>query len=90
MRQPPGLASTEEFAIVVWDDTGNGEQVGQPQDLYAGGVQFEPVPASGASTSARVLAASGGVAGVGILLFPLVRRMRRSDGPGFRARRSGR
>ena len=82
MRQPSGLASTDEFAMVVWYDTRNGEQVGQTQDLYAVGVQFEPFPASGASTSARALAASGGVVGVGILLFPFVRRMRRSDRAG--------
>lgn len=69
MRTPPGIASTNAMAVFAWDDTRNTIKLGDGQDIYAGAVQFNPV-GSGGSTEARyALAASGGVALVGLILL---------------------
>jgi hypothetical protein len=47
VRQPPGIASSDAVAHVVWDDTRNGNQVTQTQDLYAASAQYEPLAATG-------------------------------------------
>ena len=52
IRQPPGLVSRDEFTLVVWDDTRNGNDVTQTQDLYSSIVQYQAL-SSGATPSAK-------------------------------------
>jgi hypothetical protein len=66
---PPGIASTNKFLVVGWDDTRNGNQLTQTQDLFTVDVQLERV-GGGTSGAAKVaLAAVGGVAVVGLVLL---------------------
>ncbi len=61
IRQPPGLVARDELTLVVWDDTRNGDDVTQTQDVYSSIVQYEALGASGASSTAkRWLAAVAG------------------------------
>jgi hypothetical protein len=79
-RQPPGLGSADELAVVVWDDTRHGDQVTDSQDLRAATVQFEELGAGGSShVLAYVMAglAGAGVVGLGLLVAGLVLRRRR-------------
>jgi hypothetical protein len=66
---PPGIASTDKFLVVGWDDTRNGNQLTQTQDLFTVDVQLQRV-GGGTSGAAKVaLAAVGGVAVVGLVLL---------------------
>jgi len=79
-RQPPGIGSADELAVVVWDDTRNGDQVTDSQDLRAATVQFEELSAGGSSgILAYALAglAGAGVVGLGLLIAGVVLRRRR-------------
>ena len=71
MRQPVGIASTNAYTVFAWDDTRNGDDVGQAQDMYSATVQFKTL-ASGTPNAVRyVLAALGGVVVVGVALLIL-------------------
>ena len=65
---PPGIASTNKFLVVGWDDTRNGTQLTQTQDLFTVDMQFEEV-GGGTSIVAKVLAAVVGIAVVGLVLL---------------------
>lgn len=69
MRQPPGIASNNAFAMVVWDDTRNGDEIGQAQDIYGSAVQFAAVTGGLSNTIKYVLAGLVGVAVVGLILL---------------------
>ncbi len=79
-RQPPGLGSADELAVVVWDDTRNADAVDGAQDLRAAAVQFEDL---GGGDGQRILAyglaglAGAGVAGLGLLVAGVVGNRRR-------------
>jgi hypothetical protein len=80
VNAPPGLAPTKEFAVVAWDDTRNGDAVGQAQDLYAVDVQFQEI-GGGTSNAAKVaLAAVIGLLIVGLALLVVSLLTRRSGG----------
>lgn len=64
IRQPPGLAATNAYTLIAWDDTRGEVAASDGQDIYSAAVQFEPLD-RGASTAAR---AALGVA-VGLALF---------------------
>jgi hypothetical protein len=67
-RQPPGIASTNDYTVVGWDDTRNGDVVSQTQDIYSDAIQYEAI-GSGTSRAAKlVLAAALGLLGVGLVL----------------------
>ena len=66
VNAPPGLAATKAFTLVGWDDTRNGDAVGQAQDLYSSAVQYEAV---GGGTSSAAKVALAGV--VGLLIVGL-------------------
>jgi hypothetical protein len=75
---PPGIASTNKFLVVGWDDTRNGTDLTQAQDLFTADVQFEQL-GGGTSTAARLaLAAVVGIGIVGLVLlaFSVVNRRR--------------
>lgn len=82
---PPGLASTDAFAVVAWDDTRNGDQLTQTQDIYAAAVQHEVIGGGRSEAARYALAAIVGlcVAGLVFLVFSLASaRRQRGSGPG--------
>jgi hypothetical protein len=90
MSTPPGLASTNAFAVMAWDDTRNSEPsaLGSVytggygagvQDVYAAAVQYQVV---GAGTSRTAMAALAGVVGLlalGVILTIVAMAARRRD-----------
>jgi hypothetical protein len=80
VNAPPGLAPTKQFALIAWDDTRNGDAVGQAQDIYAADVQYQEV-GGGTSNAAKVaLAAVVGLLIVGLALLVVSMLTRRSGG----------
>ncbi|HEX2047918.1 MAG TPA: sialidase family protein [Acidimicrobiales bacterium] len=69
MRFSPGIASTDKLAVVAWDDTRNGDQLTQTQDVYSGIVQHQAI--GGGSSNALRFAIAGliGLATVGLILL---------------------
>ena len=61
-RQPPGVASSDELAVFVWDDTRDGDELTQTQDIFSAAAQFQAV---GSSTSTAWRYAAGGAGGPG-------------------------
>jgi hypothetical protein len=87
VNAPPGLAATNKLTLLAWDDTRNGDAVGQAQDIYAANVQYQKV-GGGTSKAAKVaLAAVGGllVVGLALLLAALLTRGKRRDSAGTTA-----
>jgi hypothetical protein len=76
LRQPSGVASADEYAIVGWADTRNATELTQTQDNYASAVQFTPLPTTKNTTAPVIAAVFGGLvlAGVVLLVILLVRR----------------
>lgn len=84
-----GIASTEEYAVIGWDDTRNSDPGskanivpgGGLQDIYIAAAQFEAL-AGGTSTAARyVLAAVVGLLAVGLILVLAAFVTRRGTAP---------
>ena len=69
MRFSPGIASIDKLAVVAWDDTRNGDQLTQTQDVYSGVVQHEAI--GGGTSDALRFAIAGliGLATVGLILL---------------------
>lgn len=80
MRQPVGIAATDAFTIVGWDDTRNGESVGQAQDIYTAALQYEPLAAAFPRVLAYMLAAVIGLLFVGLVLVAAAFFARRMGG----------
>jgi len=79
VNAPPGLAATKAFTVVGWDDTRNGDAIGQAQDLYSSAVQYAAV--GGGSSSAAKVALAGVVGllivGLALLAVSMVSRRNR-------------
>lgn len=78
IRQPPGVASLEEYAIFGWDDTRLGDETTHTQDIFTRAVQFKAL-GSGQNDAVRyALGAMLGLATVGVVLlvFSLLARGR--------------
>jgi hypothetical protein len=88
IRQPNGVASTNQYAIIGWADTRNANETTQTQDNYASAVQFSPLPTTRNTTAPRIAAIFGGLvlAGIVLLVLPLLRR--RDDDPAAPASKS--
>ncbi len=77
MSSPPGVASTNAYAIFGWDDTRNSDLTspstagfgGGTQDIYTAAVQFEVVGGGTSSTVKVALAAVVGLLLVGLVLL---------------------
>ena len=70
VRQPVGVASSNELTHYLWDDTRNGDETTQTQDIYASTAQYETLDPGGLPTGVGyALAAVTGIAVVGVLLF---------------------
>jgi len=93
VRQPPGIGASNALTFYVWDDTRNGTNQTETQDLYASTAQFESLDSGGLPTGAGyALAAVTGIAVVGLLLFgvSLATRGRRQTPPPASRAPSGR
>ena len=67
---PPGIASTDKLVVAGWDDTRNGTQLTQTQDLFTVDLQMSRIVGGGMSKGAKVaLVAVGAVSVVGLLLL---------------------
>ena len=78
---PPGVASTDDYAVFGWDDTRNGDAVVNTQDIFVGTVQYEAI-ATGSSNARYALAAVLGLLAVGIVLVGAAMVSRRRDSGG--------
>jgi hypothetical protein len=68
VRQPPGVASANEYAVFGWADTRLGNDVTQTQDDFSTIAQFKPIPRT--TSIIPVLAAVfGGLVTAGVVLF---------------------
>lgn len=76
-RQPPGVASSDELAVFVWDDTRDGDELTQTQDIFSAAAQFQAVGSSTSTGWWYVLGAAGGLAVVGLVLLVSARGRRR-------------
>jgi hypothetical protein len=89
MSSPPGLASTNAYAVFGWDDTrasdptssANAGFGGGVQDIYTSAVQFEVVGGGTSNTVKVVLAAVVGLLIVGLVLLAVGLTQRRRLGP---------
>lgn len=77
IRQAPGLAATDDFTVVAWDDTRSNEGPDEAQDIYTGVVQFNVLAANTPKAAQYALAAAGGVAVFGFVLLALSGSRRR-------------
>jgi hypothetical protein len=77
IRQAPGMAATDDFTVVAWDDTRNTEGTNESQDIYSGVVQFNVLAADTPKAAQYALAAAAGVAVFGFLLLALSGSRRR-------------
>lgn len=90
---PPGLATSNDYIIVGWDDTRNatpGELGAGTQDLFTAAVQYQAV---GGGTSRAVKVALAGVVGLvatGLVLLAIGLAGRRRGGPPVRETSVGR
>jgi hypothetical protein len=80
LRQPPGVASANEYAIVGWADTRNATDLTQTQDNYSAAVQFAPLPTTKNTTAPIVAAIFGGLVVAGLVLLLVNTTRKRSGG----------
>jgi hypothetical protein len=76
VRQPPSVASTNEYAAFGWADPRLGDEISETQDSFGAITQFSPVP-SESSVWPVVAAVFGGLAVAGLILL-VAQRLRRS------------
>ena len=84
MRQPPGIASTNDFTLIAWDDTRDADPVGQAQGLYGTALQYQ-VLGSGSNAAKYALAGVVGLGAVGLVVLLLALLTGRTAGPQRRA-----
>ncbi len=80
MRQPVGITSTDAYTVFAWDDTRNGDDTGQAQDMYSATVQYKTLTSGTPNAVRYVLSALAGVTAVGLALL-LVAAIRRRGQP---------
>lgn len=88
MRQPPGIASADAVAVAGWDDTRNGDPIGQAQDIYSSVVQFTAISGGVSNTIKLIIAGLVGLAIVGLILL-VVALSRRPPAPRLERARAG-
>ncbi len=80
VRQPPGVASANEYAAIGWADSRLGDSATQTQDSFSAVAQFEPLPAQG--TLLPILAAGfGGLVLAGVVMLIVLLRRRPGSPP---------
>ncbi|MDQ6726758.1 MAG: glycoside hydrolase [Actinomycetota bacterium] len=79
---PPGVASTDDYAVFGWDDTRNGDAVVNTQDIYVASVQYKAISTGTSAAVKYTLAAVLGLLAVGVALVVGALLARRRDGDG--------
>jgi len=76
IRQPPGLASANQYAAIAWADPRFADATTQTQDNFGVVAQFSPLPSDDNNTLRVVAAVLGGLvlAGAVLLIIQLARR----------------
>jgi hypothetical protein len=69
LRQPPGVASADEYAFIGWADTRLADEVTQTQDNFGAAVQFSPLPATTNTVLPVVAAVFAGLLVSGLVLL---------------------
>jgi BNR/Asp-box repeat protein len=82
MRQPPGVASADEYAAVGWVDPRLADDLTQTQDVFGALSQYAPIPASRSSTAPILAAVFAGLIAAGIILLGIVAARRRKGAAG--------
>lgn len=81
LRQPPGVASANQYAAFGWADTRLGDELTQTQDNFGAVAQFSPVPAETSPVVSIVAAVFTGLVLAGLVLLVLFLRRRSQAAP---------
>jgi hypothetical protein len=81
IRQPPGLVALDELSLLAWDDTRNGDEVSQTQDIYATAAQYEAVGSGTPRAAQFALAVASGLGLFGAVLFVVTAAKRKRSSP---------
>jgi hypothetical protein len=84
LNSPPGLASTNAFAVIGWDDTRFGNEVTETSDIFSAAVQYKAVGGT-SKVLTYVLSGVVGLLVVGLILTLAALASRRRQGPAPRA-----
>lgn len=92
LNAPPGIASTDAFALVGWDDTRGFDALTEGQDIMVAAVQYAPIAPAISNLVKYLLAGVIGLVVVGIAFLGLsvLARRRGGDLPPTTPSRSGR
>ena len=71
IRQAPGIAATNQYTLVGWDDTRNGDATTPAQDIYTSMLQYERLGSGTSSALQYGAAAAAGLAVFGVVLLLL-------------------
>ena len=77
LRQPPGVASANQYAAFGWADTRLANDLTQTQDNFGAVAQFSAVPATSSTVWPRVAAVAAGLVLAGAVMFVAVLLRRR-------------
>jgi hypothetical protein len=80
LRQPPGVASANQYAAFGWADTRLGNDLAQTQDNFGALAEFSTLPARSSTVWPVVAAVFGGLVAAGVILLGMqfLRRRRRA------------
>ena len=81
LRQPLGVASANQFAVIGWADTRNANDVTQTQDNYASAAQFAPLPTKKNTTAPVIASVFTGLVVAGVVLLVALQIRKRRVGP---------
>jgi hypothetical protein len=79
IRQPPGVASANQYAAFGWADTRLGNDTTQTQDDFGVVAQFAPLPPKTSTVLPLLAAVFGGLAVAGLVLVGVLVIRRRRD-----------
>lgn len=77
MRQPPGVASADQYAAFGWADTRLADDLTQTQDVFGDLSQYAAVPAANSATAPILAAIFAGLIAAGIVLLGVAAGRRR-------------
>lgn len=81
VRQPPGVASANQYTAFGWADTRLGNKVTQTQDVFGDAAQHAPLPATGSTIQPILSAVFVGLLVLGGILLGVVMSRRRKESP---------
>jgi sensor c-di-GMP phosphodiesterase-like protein len=81
IRQPNGVASTNQYAIFGWADTRLANDNTQTQDNFSTLAQFSALPSTKNTTAPKIAAVFAGLIVAGVVLLVILQIRRRREGP---------